>query len=179
MAQKIEDTSETSEEIRNQLNPGDPRKLSIESLAVVIAVRGVRKLENQVRKEYVELRERQSKVQLLHKIQKHINATVDDDGAFDWSDDPELQELMEMAEELGVPIPKGKKGENKFKFTASEKRAYTDSLKMTVDDLQLMNDLQLQKISTLTNRRYEFYQMARSIMRPLHEDKINKMRKLS
>lgn len=171
---------EAVEELNAHLaSQGDPRKLSVETLSVVIATQGVRKLEERIRNEFMELRERQAKVQLLHKLQKHINAISDDEGGFDCSNDPELQELIQQAEEMGVPIPGKKDGENKLSFTPEEKRAYMENIKMTVDDLQLLNDLQLQKISNLTNRRYEYYQMARSILRPLHEDKINKARKIA
>jgi hypothetical protein len=39
--------------------------------------------------------------------------------------------------------------------------------------------MQIQTISRFTNERYETYQMARSILRPLHEDKQRKAREIS
>lgn len=161
----------------SQLAQGDdPRKLSVESLALITATQGVKKLEDKMKTEFMELKERQGQVRLMHQLQKQINANSTDGEGFDWSENEELQALINEVRELGVAIP-GE--EDNFVFTEEDKRALMDNLKMTVDDLQILNDLQLQKISSLTNRRYEFYQMARSILRPLHEDKINKARKIT
>lgn len=149
-------------------------QLSVESLALVCCTTGVSRVENQMANEYVELRERQERIHVLHQLQREINASSEAGEGFDWSDNPELQALVERARELGVPIP-GEQGD--YVFDEADQRALMENIRMTVDDLQMLNDLQLQKIANLTNRRYEFYQMARAILRPLHEAKVNAARK--
>ena len=54
-----------------------------------------------------------------------------------------------------------------------------ENLKMSCDDLNLQNDMQLQDLNQLMNERYEVYQMARAIMKPLHDDKVHKARSIS
>ncbi len=51
-----------------------------------------------------------------------------------------------------------------------------ENIRTSIDDYNTENDLQLQMITRYTNERYETFQMVRSIMKPLHEDKVNKAR---
>ena len=50
---------------------------------------------------------------------------------------------------------------------------------MHIEDLNTQNDMQLQTVTQLTNERYETYQMARAIMKPLDEDKKQKARSVA
>jgi len=64
--------------------------------------------------------------------------------------------------------------DDKFKYNKDERDRLVENIRMTIEDLNVKNDMQLQTITRLTNERYESYQMARSILKPLHDDKINK-----
>jgi hypothetical protein len=162
-----------SSTVNNEAGDKNPKNLSLESLALLIMADRLHNLENQLRKEFVEVKKRQDQVTLLHKLIKMINmATVDE--KFDCSNDPELQDLLAKAKESGVEIEEGK-----FKYEKEERDRLIENIRMTADDYSVLNDMQLQTVSRLTTERYEAYQMARTIMRPLHEDKQNKARAMA
>lgn len=164
--------AEELEEIKEDVLSNDD--ISVEALALLLNTQRIRQLEEQTKKELKDLKARQDQVRFLHKLQKAINSTMKDDGSIDWSNEPDLLALLDKARDLGVDIPEGKK-----KFNKEERKRLVENIKMTTDDLNLENELQLQTITRLTNERYESYQMARAILKPLHEDKINKARKLA
>lgn len=152
----------------------DVSGMSLESMVLLITTDRVNHLEGNIRTEYETLRARQEDVRFLHALLKAVNAATDENGEFDWSDEPELLEMLEKAREMGVDIPEGK-----TKFSAEDRLRLVENIKVTVEDLNLQNELQLQTITRLTNERYEMYQLARAIMRPLHETKMDIARKLA
>jgi len=66
-----------------------------------------------------------------------------------------------------------------MKYSREERERLVENIRMACDDLNMENDMQIQTVTRLTNERYEAFQLARSIMKPLHEDKINKARALA
>lgn len=146
-------------------------KLYLEQLVLLILAERLNSLQDSVEKELADLNERQKDVRTLHKVMKAINANTDDKGNFDCTKSPELIDLLNQARELGIDIKEGK-----TKYTKEERDRLVDNLKMGVEDLNVQNEMKLQKISRLTNERYESYQLARTIMKPLHDDKVNKAR---
>lgn len=147
--------------------------LSLESLTLLINAERLRNLENKITNEFVELKKRQDKVSFLYKVLKTINNATNND-QLDCSNHQELKDLLIKAKEAGVEIPDGK-----HKFNEKERERLIENIKMTSDDYNVLNDMQLQTISRLTTERYESYQLARSIMKPLHEDKVNKSRAMA
>lgn len=144
--------------------------LSFESLAFLVHAERLQHLENKITESFIELKQRQDEVTFLHKLTKTINtATVDE--AFDCSTNEELKTLLDKARDLGIEITKGK-----YKYTKEERERLIDNIKITVDDKNVLNDMDLQKVTRLTTERYESYQLIRAMMKPLHEDKINKAR---
>lgn len=172
MAEKIEDLVAAVE------NPPtkDPKVLSHESLVLLITTDRLHKLENDSRRELLELKERQKKVSFLHKLTKTLHAGTTAKGELDhtplapnqWA---ELKEMMIAAKELGVEL-----NEEKTKYNNEERERLIENIRMTIEDLNVQNEMQLQMVTRLTNERYESYQMARSILKPLHDDKMNKAR---
>lgn len=153
----------------------DPNKdITLEALLLLITTERLKHIQKQTRNEFEELKARQDQVGLLHKLQKKINASTNKKGEFNTRDDEEFKELLEKAKELGVDVPKGK-----TKFNSDDRDRLIENIRMTVEDLNVQNDMQLQTITRLTNERYESYQMARSILKPLHDDKINKARAIA
>jgi hypothetical protein len=148
-------------------------EISVETLALMMCSERIAELEAQTKEEFENLKERQSQVRFLHKLLKAINATTSSKDEIDWSQDEELKSMLDQAREMGIDIPEG------YTFNKENKTRLVENIKMTVDDLNIENEMQLQTISRLTNERYEAYQMARSIIKPLHEDKINKARKIA
>jgi hypothetical protein len=82
--------------------------------------------------------------------------------------------MLKQAKEYGVDLK-----DDKFKFNKEERERLIENIRLTIDDCNVLNDMQLQTITRLTTERYESYQLARSIMKPLHEDKTNKARAIA
>lgn len=152
----------------------DPKDLSLESLMVLLMTERLKYLEKKSRNELTELRERQENVANLNKVLKAINKTTDGEGKLDVSNDQELQDLLDTARERGVEVADGK-----VTFNREERNRLVENIRMSVEDLNVENDMQLQTVTRLTNERHEMYQMARTILKPLHDAKISRARALA
>lgn len=64
-------------------------------------------------------------------------------------------------------------------YNREERESLLSSIDMACKDLNLQNDLQMQELNRLYQERLEILQMAKSIMKNLHDDKINKARSVS
>lgn len=162
------------EEVQEAVAPvedGDTTDLKLETMVLMLTATKVDGLEEKTRKELTELRERQLKVKLLHQLMKVLNAKTDSKGALDIKDDAEIAELLAKAKELGVDLDP-----SKTSYTKEERTLLVDNIRMTIEDFNVENEMQLQSVTRLTNERYEAYQLARSIMRPLHDVKTNMAR---
>ena len=151
----------------------DPKELGIESLVLLINTERLRFLENKITKEFIELKRRQDDVSFLHKLIKSVNSSTTNE-ELDCSKNTELQQMLKKATELGVDLKV-----DKFKYTKDERERLIENIRLTAEDMNVLNDMQLQTITRLTTERYESYQLARSIMKPLHEDKIDKARAIA
>lgn len=149
-------------------NANDPKNLSLESLILLINSSRLKYLQENTFKELGELKGRQTKVAELHKIMKAINNATDASGNLDLTKNEEVKKLIESAKELGVDVQK-----DKTSYNREERDRLVENIRMTIEDLNIENDMQLQGVSRLTNERYESYQMARSILKPLHEAKTS------
>ncbi|KAF3363095.1 Uncharacterized protein PHSC3_000280 [Chlamydiales bacterium STE3] len=153
---------------------GGDQNLSLDALILLINTERLKTLKDKTRNELSELRARQEKVRVLHKLLRAINTSTEDNGKIDCSNNQELKNLLKKAKDLGVDLK-----DDKVKFSREERDRLVENIRITVDDYNVENDMQLQSISRLTNERYESYQMARSILRPLHEDKLRKAREIA
>ena len=169
--QKLIDTlnANAADEVNEKVNYDE---LTLEALLLLVATDKVGALEEKSRKELKELRQRQAQVTALHKLLKAINAATDSKGNLTMDDD--LKEMLSHAAELGVEVDL-----EKGSYNRDEKDRLVENIRLTCDDLNTQNDMQIQAVSRLTNERYEAYQLARSILKPLHEDKINKARSVA
>lgn len=157
-------TEQLSEVVNN--NQGENLNLSLETLILLINTERLKHLQDSTNKEFSELKVRQDKVSFLQKLIKKINVKTSDKGELDVSSDNELKEMLKQAKEMGVDIKK-----DPSKFSKDEKERLVDNIRITVDDYNVKNDMQLQTINRYTNERYESYQLARSIIKPLHDAK--------
>jgi hypothetical protein len=149
-------------------NTIDPNNLSLESLILLINTERLKSLQSNTLKELTELKKRQSKVAELHKVLKAINSATGSNGELEISNNEELKQLLQKAKDLGIEVQ-----DDKTYFNREERDRLVENIRMSVDDLNVENDMQLQTVSRLTNERYESYQMARSILKPLHDAKIS------
>jgi hypothetical protein len=158
-------TNDNINEIVN--NKNNHKHISLESLILLINAERLKFLQDKTNSEFKDLKKRQDQVAKHHDLIKKINANTNSSGEFDCSNDNELQQLMKDAKSSGVDMKDGQ-----YKFNKDEKDRLIDNIRMTCDDLNVKNDMQLQTINRLTNERYESYQMARSILKPLHDAKM-------
>ncbi len=145
----------------------DPKNLSLESLVILLTADRLHRLEDDSRTQINELRARQERVTFLHKLMKTLNTATGTAGDIDLSAYPEVVEMLKEAKKLGVEL-----NETQMVYNNDERERLVENLRMTVEDLNVQNDMQLQMVSRLTNERYESYQMARSILKPLHDVKM-------
>lgn len=163
-----------NEEVKTVLKDslaGNPHRMTLESLTLLVNAERLKFLHQKTHTEFAELKKRQKEVSTLHKLMKAINSATNSDGTFDCSSNKEIQQQLADAKSLGIDIKEGK-----FSYNAAERERLAQNIQMTIDDLNVQNDMQMQTVTNLNNERYESYQLARSIMKPLHEDKLNKAR---
>lgn len=169
------DNTSTVDSVKEVVDAPKPNlNLSLETLVQLINTERLKYLQETTDKELKELKERQKDVRTLHKVMKAINAATDEKGNLDISKNKELQALLKDVKALGIDLK-----DDKMKYNKDERDRLVDNLKMGVDDLNVQNEMQLQKINRLTNERYESYQLARTILKPLHDDKIDKARAMA
>lgn len=166
-------TSEVTE-VQAATSDLDLENISLESLILLINSERLKTLQEQTAAEFKELKERQEKVRKLHSILQTLNKETNEKGEIDLSKKKEIQDELKTLKDHDIPVK-----EDKTKYNKDERERLCESIKMTIEDLNVQNDMQLQKISRLTNERYESFQMARSILKPLHDDKHNKARALA
>ncbi|HEY4831669.1 MAG TPA: hypothetical protein VIH61_03815 [Waddliaceae bacterium] len=145
----------------------DPNNLSLEALILLINTERLKSLQDNTLKELNELKKRQTKVAELHKILRAVNSATGSGGELDITNNEELKQLLQKAKEFGIEVK-----EDKTSFNREERDRLVENIRMSIDDLNVENDMQLQTVSRLTNERYESYQMARSILKPLHDAKV-------
>lgn len=163
--------SET-QELELPLQPNS--EMSLEALILLITTERLKHLKDKTRNELSELKERQQKVRTIHELLRDINTATDEKGKLDCSQNQEIKDLLKAVKELGIEIK-----DDKFTYTREERDRLVENLRIAAEDFNVENEMQIQTISRFTNERYETYQMARSILRPLHEDKQRKAREIS
>lgn len=171
MADTISPVQQTDAAVQTDNAEPKKKKTSVEATALLVGMQNITKLEQKVRDELKSLNERRSQVTALHKLLKSLNSLTNDKGEVDLSKNPEVKEMLQKAKDLGLEIPA-----IKDKYTKDERTRLVENLRTTCDDLNVQNDMQVQTISRITNERHEAFQMMRGILKPGHEDKINKAR---
>lgn len=164
---------ERPEDITSVGNP-KPLKLkhpNIEGNTILLLTTRLGYLKNDILAQFKELKKRQDAVSELNKTIQALTTNKNEGGDIDFSNNEELKTLFKRAKELGVNID-----EQKTKYTKDQLNDAIGNIKMTVEDLNVRNEQQLHETSRLNSERYESFQLARAIMKPLHDDKINKAR---
>lgn len=146
----------------------------IEGLVFLMLTTRLNYLKDELKKEFTGLQEGQEKVAELHKILQALKSNKGEKGDIDFTNNPELKTMIERAKELGVDVK-----EDKTVYTKEQLNDLFENIRMSVEDLNVRNDMQLQKATRMTSERYESFQLARAIMKPLHDDKHNKARAIS
>jgi hypothetical protein len=148
-----------------------PTGISLETLVLLVNTERLKSVHNKTETEFKELKTRQEHVSKLHKLLKKINAETTSTGEFDCTSHAEIKKLISEAKDLGVDLKT-----DKLKYNKDERDRLVENIRMTIDDFNVKNDMQLQAVNRLTNERYESYQLARAILKPLHEAKMQSAR---
>lgn len=145
---------------------------SIMTSVHILYTKKLDELETRIRGVHSTVKDRRKKITFLHDFLQKINKTTSEKGTLDWSDDEELAALLEQARELGVEIP-----EDQTKFDERARQRLIENTKLVIDDYGLEDELDLQSASQMTNERFEFMHLARSIMKPYHDLLMSIIRK--
>lgn len=164
-------TTDVIKEVVNESNVGKKTNLSLEALILLINTERLKRLHNQTQTEFQELKKRQDQVSYLHKLMKAINKSTNPEGEFDCSSNEELKKMLGEAQKMGVDNEP-----EKCKYSKDERDRLIDNIRMTIEDYSTQNEMQMQTVNRLTNERYESYQLARSILKPLDDAKKNIVR---
>lgn len=162
----------------------DPRHISTETLAKLIGSDHLAHLEIRMKNELKKLSEGQEKVVFLQTIVQTINSFAVKDKMVDISQGnasqaTQLMEWLGKAQEMGLVIPKKiKESLSNSVWDVEDKEALLDNLRMTIENWNTNNETQLQLTIRLVSQQDQAYQFMRAIMKPIHEDKQNKARKI-
>lgn len=151
--------------------PINDNNLTLEQLIVLINLERVRSLETKSKTELQALKERYGDTRALNDLRKAINNSLTANSNIDCTKNPEIQKMLDKAKTLGVPVIEGK-----TLYTKEEADRLLDNIKMTIDDLNIQNDLQMQQVSRLQNEHHDSFQLAMSIIRPVHGAKTSMVR---
>ncbi|MBT3579017.1 MAG: hypothetical protein HN501_03400 [Waddliaceae bacterium] len=146
----------------------------IEDLALLVQAHRLKALEKTMKTKTDNIKEKQGNIKYLHSVLTKINNSLDKKDKLDISKNNDLKGMFGKAREMGVDIPKDKKV-----WTKDEKERLLDSIRTECEDLSSENQMSLQDTQALMNQRFETYELTKSILKPLHDDKINKARKMA
>ena len=160
-------------------NPKNNKDMELEQLVFLLTER-LNQLQQKSTDEFKELKNRQDEVVQMHKIMKVINSNTNDNSELSYDVTHELvQHLKDAQEKFGIDIQGGTIKDGKIYYSKDQRERLIDNIRMTIDDHNTKNDMQMQTVTRLINERYESYQMARAILKPIHDDKMSKARAIS
>lgn len=168
MADKNSNSIENINEVLASEGPSGP-ELSLEDAIKLLNTERLSYLRDETTNKISQLQKMQQSVEVLQTLLQRINAITDKDGKVNFSKDtgePKIEELIKQAKDLGVKWDK-----TDTKLSREEKDQLVSNVRLTIDNLNVKNDMALQEITRLTNERYESYQIARSMLKPLDDVK--------
>lgn len=161
-------------------NAKDPKEMELEQLVFLLLTQRLKELQQKSTDEFKELKKRQDEVVQMHKVLKAINSNTNENSELNYDLNSDLtNQLKEAREKLGIDIQTGTVKDGKMTYTKDQRERLIDNIRMSIDDHNTKNDMQMQTVTRLINERYESYQMARAILKPIHDDKMNKAKAIA
>jgi hypothetical protein len=117
---------------------------TVQQEAFFLHVGRVKYLRDLLDQHAVELKERQNKIRFVHGIMQEINNLMDEKGGLDISKNPDMQNRLKIAKEMGINILA-----EKTKFSPHECNRLLDNLNFSVADWEMENNTHLKKIQNL------------------------------
>lgn len=161
LQQNVEDLKKIVEDTAE--NPSPPVDL-LKGIGLLIT-KTDRYIDKKCIEEFEKVEKNKNDVKALHELRQEINKNTNSKGELDLNN-PRGIELIKKAKELGI-VFKDKNG--KLSFTKEEREYLIEAIEMTIKDLNIQSQLQMQTLSRLTNLRYEFHQLARLIEKRIDE----------
>lgn len=161
-------------------NSKDPNNLELEQLVFLLLTERLNQLQQKSADEFKELKKRQEEVVQMHKALKAINSNTNENSelSFDVGSDVH-NHIQDAKNKLGIDVQDGQVKDGKVFYTKDQRERLIENIRMSIDDHNTKNDMQMQTVTRLINERYESYQMARSILKPIHDDKMSKARAIA
>jgi hypothetical protein len=159
----------------------DPNEMELEQLVFLTLTERLKQLQTQSQDEFKELKKRQEEVVQMHKALKAINSFTDSDSLLSFDQDSDIhQQFKDLREKFDIPLHDGSVDKNgKISYTREQRERLIENIRMSIDDHNTKNEMQMQTVTRLVNERYESYQMARAILKPIHDDKMSKARAIA
>jgi hypothetical protein len=158
----------------------DPKEMELEQLVFLLLTERLTQLQDKSTEEFKELKKRQDEVVEMHKLLKAINSGTNENSELSFSVlDDLFKQLNHAKNKLGIDIPQGKIAGTNMVYSKDQRERLIDNIRMTIEDHNTKNDMQMQTVTRLINERYESYQMARAILKPIHDDKMSKARAIA
>jgi hypothetical protein len=162
------------------INPKDSKDMELEQLVFLLLTERLKQLQQKSNDEFKELKKRQEEVVQMHKVLKSINTNTTDTNELSFDLNSELMQHLNHAKSgLGIDIQDGTIKDGKMTYTRDQRERLIDNIRMSIDDHSTKNEMQVQTVTRLINERYESYQMARAILKPIHDDKMSKARAIA
>lgn len=163
-----------------EANSKDPNNLELEQLVFLLLTERLNQLQQKSAEEFKELKKRQEEVVQMHKVLKAINSNTNDGSELTFDEGSDVHNhLLDAKNKLGIDIQNGTVKDGKVIYTRDQRERLIENVRMSIEDHNTKNDMQMQTVTRLINERYESYQMARAILKPIHDDKMSKARAIA
>ena len=144
-------------------------------------------------KEFDKLKVGQARTREFNKLIKLINQQTNADGTLNIQPGSELHQLLLAASQeipattLPVngnapqdpPLSGIEVDASKTTYTKEELHRLLENIRISVDDMNVVNELQLQTVNRLVAQQQELFQIMKSLLKPLHDTKIGMARAIA
>lgn len=186
----IEDNNaEQVDQIAHSRFPADSTRELLENAKSTFITK-LNQQEDMLTNEFGKIKAGQNRARELNKLIQKINHATSK-GELHCKDNKELMDMLESASKSApsTTIEKNRGQDPDFNgieldpkktdYSKDELDRLLENIRMEVDDINVVNEMQLQNLNRLVTHYHEIYQMMKSIMKPLHDDKINKARSIA
>jgi len=110
---------------------------------------------------YIKIKDRTDKIDTLSLLMAKINNAGK---AIDWSNDPQMKELVDRAREIGVDLPEGK-----YKWEESEKHLLKENIQMRKDSMEKITQLERTDMQRYLQEASQCHQARSNVLKLLKE----------
>lgn len=144
-------------------------------------------------REFDKLKLGQNRTRQFNKAIKIINTSLNPDGSLTIVEGSELHLLLQAAAQdtpsSSYPPVAGADGEppfdgipidtNKLQYTKEEVDRLLETIRISVDDMNVINEMQLQTVNRIVTQQQELFQIMKALLKPLHDTKVGMARAIA